>query len=468
MAQRKNVNDRIRWSHGTEQVSNESIADSLTPEVQIIGGLYRASDPTYTDGQNAVASFTSDGKLRTDASISGDVNVDSTSVSVEGYIGKASGTNGDFITAYASGTTLTCSTLPTGIASLTADDIVSIVQISTAGAVLNTYTRDDITLTASGTDPTTLTVTGATFNASDTFVVYTNISKFTNKAIDDSAMPATPGLLPVGGEYRATATTYADGDAVVSQFDSKGNLKVVGGVSSISAKYISPADFTATYTSSTTITLAGVPFTPTSEEIVYIKYIPTGGSGSAILVNGADGVTMTVSSNVITVNGAGTPFASADSYEVGLNHQDKSYDGDLDITKTIDQAPLWSRYTSPEQLVTASDIGASDGVYIDQGAEIDCTGYNVLGVFVKLTVNNSTTNTIKLLKKHTSAGSEEFVSETAANYIKTLGDANINIYYEFDINSAMPIVQIQSAAADVDTGAGTIATLEINVIKGWK
>ena len=85
-----------------------------------------------------------------------------------------------------------------------------------------------------------------------------------------------------------------------------------------------------------------------------------------------------------------------------------------------------------------------------------------------MTVNNSTTNTIKLLKKHTSAGSEEFVSETAANYIKTLGDANINIYYEFDINSAMPIVQIQSAAADVDTGAGTIATLEINVIKGWK
>lgn len=44
-------------------------------------------------------------------------------------------------------------------------------------------------------------------------------------AIDDSAMPATPSIFPVGGEYRASSTTYTDGDATVLQQDVNGNLK---------------------------------------------------------------------------------------------------------------------------------------------------------------------------------------------------------------------------------------------------
>ena len=115
--------------------------------------------------------------VRTTATFTGDVNVDSVSNDTSGYIGKASGTNADFTTAYASGTTLTCSGLPTGVTAITAADIVSIQQIATSGAVTNTYTRDDVTITAAGTDPTTLTVTGATFVATDTFIVYTNIPR---------------------------------------------------------------------------------------------------------------------------------------------------------------------------------------------------------------------------------------------------------------------------------------------------
>lgn len=45
-------------------------------------------------------------------------------------------------------------------------------------------------------------------------------------AVDDSAMPATPKVTPVAGEYRSTPTTYADGDATVLQTDVNGNLKV--------------------------------------------------------------------------------------------------------------------------------------------------------------------------------------------------------------------------------------------------
>lgn len=43
-------------------------------------------------------------------------------------------------------------------------------------------------------------------------------------AVDDSNMPATPNIIPIGGEYRATPTTYTDGDAVVLQMDVNGNI----------------------------------------------------------------------------------------------------------------------------------------------------------------------------------------------------------------------------------------------------
>lgn len=144
---------------------------------QIGAGQYNSSAPTYADGDFGFLQLDSDGSLKTTATISGDVNVDNNSVDTSGLVGKASGTNADFVTAYASGTTLTCSSLPTGVNSLTADDVVAVLQIATGGAVTNTYTRDDITLSASGTDPTTFTVSGATFAATDTFVVYTNIQR---------------------------------------------------------------------------------------------------------------------------------------------------------------------------------------------------------------------------------------------------------------------------------------------------
>ena len=303
--QRKNVNDRVRWSHGTEQASNESIVDSLTPEVQLIGGVYRDTKPTYTDGQNTL--------LHTDAS---------------------------------------------------------------------------------------------------------------------------------------------------------GNLKVTGGASSVSADYKSPSDFTATYTSSTTITLSSLPFTITdSSQLAYVTVIPA--SGDAITyVNGSDSVTLTVSSNVLTIAGVTAPFTSGDVYQVGINAQEKAYDPSTNSQMNSILNPDYAHYTDPELLVTASDIGAADGTYIDQGAEIDMTGYETLGVFLKFTVSDSTTNTMKLLFKHTSAGTEEFVQETPANFTKTIGDANINVYYEFTGLATVPLIQIQSAAADVDTGGGTEATLEMYIVKG--
>jgi len=286
--------------------------------------------------------------------------------------------------------------------------------------------------------------------------------------VDNATATATPTVALVGGIYKATEDTYDDNDASPLHTDSNGNLKVTGGASSVGAEYTSPSDFTATYTSTSTITLSSLPFTISdSSQLVYVKQILSGNT-SVIYVNGSGGVTLSVSSNVLTVYKSGaaiTALASGDAYEIGINSQKKAYDPSTQSNMESTLNPEYAHYTDPELLVTASDIVATTTVYKDQGAEIDMTGYNTLGVFVKFTVNDSATNTIKLLAKHTSAGTEEFVQETAGDYIKTLGDASINIYYEFSTNHNIPIFQIQSTATTVGDTEGT---LEIYITKGNK
>lgn len=127
---------------------------------------------------------------------------------------------------------------------------------------------------------------------------------------------------------------------------------------SIPAEYASPYDFTATYTSNVTITITGAPFTvdDTTCVIVGILYKPTAGSWTR-LYNGKNGVSMNASSGVITVTGAGTPFAAGDTYRVAINYQRKAYDSTLDITKTVDQSPDRSSYIQ-NSLIDTTNVAA--------------------------------------------------------------------------------------------------------------
>ena len=169
----------------------------------------------------------------------------------------------------------------------------------------------------------------------------------------------------------------------------------------------------------------------------------------------------TLSSNVLTLEYDTTSMSDSDLLQIFVQ-SNGSYDASTQSDKVSTLNTEYSHYTDAEPLVTASDIVATTTVYKDQGAEIDMTGYTTLGMFVKFTVNDSETNTIKVLRKHTSAGAEEFVLETEADYIKTLGDASINIYYEFETNGTIPVVQVQSTATTV---GGTEGTLEIYIVK---
>jgi len=135
----------------------------------------RAKKTTIVDSTGTAISNAN--PLPTTATISGDVNVDITSISVQAYIGKPAGTNADFVTTRTGTSTFTCSTLPTTINLIKNEDIELIRQINTSGEVVESYTRDDAIITCSGTDPTTVTVTGASFGASDSIILYTNLYK---------------------------------------------------------------------------------------------------------------------------------------------------------------------------------------------------------------------------------------------------------------------------------------------------
>lgn len=96
----------------------------------------------------------------------------SNSVDASALVGKPA--NGDFVTAYTSATTLTLSSLPEYITAVNDEDIVSVVQINASGAVVDTFTKASDTITVASN---VITVADATFGATDTFIVYTNIPR---------------------------------------------------------------------------------------------------------------------------------------------------------------------------------------------------------------------------------------------------------------------------------------------------
>ncbi len=139
-------------------------------------------------------------------------------------------------------------------------------------------------------------------------------------------------------------------------------------------------------------------------------------------------------------------------------------DDTLKIIKLQDQSPLWYRYTDGDPLVSGNDIGAVADTWVDAGAEIDCRGYSKLSLWVDLTVNNSTGNQLQILCKHTNAGTDEYVEETAADYQKTIGDADRKVIYRFELDNNTPYVQIQTKATVL---GATEATVNIDYTLGY-
>jgi len=172
--------------------------------------------------------------------------------------------------------------------------------------------------------------------------------------------------------------------------------------------YKSPSDFTATYTSPTTITLSALPFSfVDSSQLVYIKVVPT--SWNTKIWRAGINCTLRVdtATNVVTISWhTGTAFASWDVYEVWINSVLKENDPSLDVKKVVSQNPDSSYYQEVTPLTsTAYEL---TNTFADVGFEIPCAWYKYLTLRFTIDINTSTGVQIRILHKHTSAGAEEY------------------------------------------------------------
>lgn len=185
-----------------------------------------------------------------------------------------------------------------------------------------------------------------------------------NRAAVDASGRVSTNIGSVGG---TTVPTKGSTPVVPSMIvDASGNQIVSFGSPSTIADYKSPTDFTATYTSASTITLTGLPYTlSTGAQIVYIKVRNSSTNITTIYTHGASGYAFAYSSGVVTAYKDGVAssiFTSNDMYEVGVNGPLKSYDGTLDITKTINQSPDRSSYVQ-DSLLDITNIAAATNFY---------------------------------------------------------------------------------------------------------
>jgi hypothetical protein len=228
--------------------------------------------------------------------------------------------------------------------------------------------------------------------------------------------------------------------------------------------YASPQDFTATYTSNVTITITGAPFTVDDSVcfVAKIGYKPTGGRWKTFQ-NGVGGISITAAAGVITIAGAGTPFASGDTYRVIIFGQEKAYDPTTDTEKTSEQNPIWARYTDKENLIAATQTLTTS--MADIGYEVDVRGYTRVVLWLTVTIGQALNLRFQALAKHTSAGTEEYnIPIKAIDYNAVRVNAH---YYELDVDGNQLIcldwdctglawIQFQGM---MTTDAGTDATI---------
>ena len=265
------------------------------------------------------------------------------------------------------------------------------------------FERLEQSLEATGSGLLDIVCTG--FSNGDYTIDYRTGTIYGKKATTASTMtgvgykrPSAGVTLDVG-DISIGAVEIKDGTSDNrASVDATGALKVTGGASSVSAQYISPADFTATYTSASTITLTGVqPTIATGTQVVYIKVRNSSTNITTTYVAGANGYGFGHSAGVITayLNGVATSiFTANDMYEVGINAQQKSYDATLDVDKTINQSPDRSSYVM-DSLVDTTNVAAGTAYYPSSlGMSMD--GFKDMSITGKIIEGDAVTDTISV------------------------------------------------------------------------
>src|SRR3990167_9299240 len=163
---------------------------------------------------------------------------------------------------------------------------------------------------------------------------------------------------------------------------------------SIPSDFESPQDFAVAYTSNVTITCSGASFTIDDANctVLYVQVKPTGSTWGARYVNGQDGISLIAASNVITIAGAGTPFAASDTYRVGLSAQKKAHTAASNSTRAEEVNPL-SLQVVEESLVDTTNVAASQQYY-PSSLGMAMLGYKNLSLTGKYIDGDATTTTL--------------------------------------------------------------------------
>ena len=237
----------------------------------------------------------------------------------------------------------------------------------------------------------------------------------------------------------------------------------------IQGDFISPVDGTVVYTSGVTLTASGFPFTvdDTVSYIISIRVKNTSGSWTTY-VNGYSGINIRSSVNVITMSGVTTPFLNTDTlYLVNIKYQQKAYDLTSDSLKSIITGAYWgSKFIGPIPIISAAQTVTTSFADLGAAFEIPCFGYYAMGIWIKLTINQSLGVQIQALAKHTSQGTDEYnlpIEEissgliTISSEVLQFPDANGLYLLKCTLNNIVPFVQLQ---IKMTTDGGTDATAD--------
>jgi len=162
-------------------------------------------------------------------------------------------------------------------------------------------------------------------------------------------------------DYDTSAMTNTDELMIIMDLPESSNVASTA-VTSPNAEYKSPFDFTAVFTSGTTITLSVLPISITdNSQISYIKVVPASWE-SKIWQNGIN-CTLRISGSVVTIyNYTGTPFVTWDVYEVGINGAMKAFELNLNALLALIQNPDASYY-QPVDLAGTTNVPAATNYY---------------------------------------------------------------------------------------------------------
>lgn len=273
---------------------------------------------------------------------------------------------------------------------------------------------------------------------------------------------------------RITASTVGSTTALATSIvdDTGAQITSFGSPSTI-AVYTSPSDFTATYTSATTITLGSLPFTISdSSQIVYIRVIPASGDAS-VYVNGSGGVTLTISGTILTISGVTDPFASGDAYEIGINGQAKGFDPSLNALLVALIHNLKMDAIGVQDILSSAQAITTS--FVDVGPEIPCFYAKKLILEGTHTINDGADLRIKVLRKLSSGATVEapmYAEDTVFSCeqsVVTDATKGTNGYFEFatdadstwvaviNLDGGTDNIQIQ---ASVGTDGGDDATID--------